>query len=280
MLYLTQGVIHQLPLGMFFKEVIAMRKLLFMGLAFLLALLLCACTIKGASSTQTSTQDLTSSSVSKPTTPEHSELYLPQYSTDKIWDYFEEIVLDMEYNEGEGDVTLVQKWNAPINYRIYGNPTDKDLEVLSDLFAQLNKVKGFPGIYPARDGEFDNLAISFLDKKTFNEEFSTFLNNEDAYGATQFWYYLENNEIHTARIGYRTDIDQNTRVSILLEEVVNMLGISDTVLREDSIVYQYSNDNMALSDVDWVILKLLYSSDIKSGMDAESCKAVIQKLYY
>ena len=66
----------------------------------------------------------------------------------------------------------------------------------------------------------------------------------------------------------------------LLEEVVNMLGISDTVLREDSIVYQYSNDNMALSDVDWVTLKLLYSSDIKSGMDAESCKAVIQKLYY
>ena len=257
-----------------------MRKLIFMGLTFLLAFLLCACTINGASSTQTSTQDLTSSSVSKPTAPEHSELYLPQYSTDKIWEYFEEIVLDMEYNEGEGDVTLVQKWNAPINYRIYGNPTDKDLEVLSDLFAQLNKVKGFPGIYPAKDGEFDNLAISFLDIKTFNEEFSTFLNNEDAYGATQFWYYLENNEIHTARIGYRTDVDQNTRVSILLEEVVNMLGISDTVLREDSIVYQYSNDNMALSNVDWVILKLLYSSDIKSGMDAESCKAVIQKLYY
>ena len=66
-----------------------MRKLIFMGLTFLLAFLLCACTINGASSTQTSTQDLTSSSVSKPTAPEHSELYLPQYSTDKIWEYFE-----------------------------------------------------------------------------------------------------------------------------------------------------------------------------------------------
>ena len=66
----------------------------------------------------------------------------------------------------------------------------------------------------------------------------------------------------------------------MLEEIVNTLGITDTELREDSIVYQYSNDNLCLSDVDWLILKLLYHPRIECGMDADQCEAVIRELYY
>ena len=67
---------------------------------------------------------------------------------------------------------------------------------------------------------------------------------------------------------------------MLLEEVVNTLGISDTVLREDSITYQYSDFNICLSDVDWILLKLLYHPEMKNGMDSEACVSVIRKLYY
>lgn len=180
------------------------------------------------------------------TTPSHSELYLP---------------------------------NEPIRYRIYGTATKTDLDVLTSLFAQLNKIKGFPGIYAA-DNESENLIISFLGVDDFNASFSEFIEGEDAYGATEFWYYNETNEIYTARIGYRTDTDQITRTSILIEEIINMLGVSDTVLREDSIVYQYSNDNTAPSDIDWVILKLLYNHKIKCGMDTYTCSNIIKELYY
>jgi hypothetical protein len=106
------------------------------------------------------------------------------------------------------------------------------------------------------------------------------ITDEDAYAATEFWYYNATNEIHTARIGYRTDIDQSERISILIEEIVNMLGISDTELREDSIVYQYSNENTTLSDEDWVILKLLYDPRIKCGFNAQECSEIFGKLYY
>lgn len=213
----------------------------------------------------------------KTTTPSHSKWYLPNCSQQQMFDYFEEIVLHMEYSTGNSAV--VQKWNGPLRYRINGTATKKDLEVLTDLFAQLNKVAGFPGIYAA-DGEQENLTISFLGPEDFNTSFSACINGEDAYGATEFWYYDDTNEIYTARIGYRTDVDQTTRVSILIEEIINTLGISDTVLREDSIVYQYSNDNTALSDVDWVILKLLYDPQIKCGMNTDSCRDVVKKLYY
>ena len=81
-------------------------------------------------------------------------------------------------------------------------------------------------------------------------------------------------------MGYRTDVPQEDRNSIMKEEIINVMGISDTVLREDSIVYQYSNDNMELSDVDLLILELLYHPAIQPGMTVEECHAILSELYY
>ena len=51
--------------------------------------------------------------------PEHSQLYNSNYNQDEILAYFEEVVLNMEYSDGTGDVTRVQKWLSPIYYNIY-----------------------------------------------------------------------------------------------------------------------------------------------------------------
>ena len=217
----------------------------------------------------------------KPTEPEHSELYLADYSQDQILSFFEEVVLRMEYSDGTGDETVVQKWLFPIYYQIYGDYTDSDISKLSELFEQLNNIEGFPGIYPVSDDMvMENLALNFLSPNDFTIQFSDVVHGEDAYGAAQFWYYTETNELHTARIGYRTDLDQLTRDSIILEEIVNVLGISDSELRIDSIVYQYSNSNLELSDVDILILKLLYNPRIECGMNYDQCAEIIKELYY
>ena len=77
------------------------------------------------------------------------------------------------------------------------------------------------------------------------------------------------------------DLDQHTRSSVILEEIYNGLGpLMDTVEREDSIVYQYGSDVTELSDSDWVILKLLYSEEVKAGMDQETCEEVLRSLYW
>jgi hypothetical protein len=218
--------------------------------------LLCACANMAQPETTPTTEEPQTEATTPPTTvpettlPAHAECYLPNYSIQQISEYFNEVVLDMEYTDGTGDATLVQKWLSPIYYRIYGTPTDEDLTVLDTFFAQLNQIAGFPGIHAAAEGIPENLSLSFLEPAVFSENFSEIVGGEDAYGATQFWYYTATNEIHTARIGYRTDLDQTTRNSILLEEIVNTLGISDSELRTDSIVYQHSNDNLTLSDVD------------------------------
>ena len=279
-----------------------MRKGLCLGLCLSFVLLLCACTgiyLEG-NSTSVPTSEIsptepviadttaaatteapeTTTEDTEPTAPAHAALYLPEYTSQQVWEYFEEVVLRTEYSDGTGNAALVQKWKDPILYSIYGTPTEEDLSVLTALFAQLNEIPGFPGIYAPAEGEPSNLTIGFWDSGDFNLYFSDFLNGEDAYGATQYWYYNETNDIYTANVGYRTDIDQSIRASVLIEEIVNMLGVSDTVLRTDSIVYQYSDDNTALSDMDWLILKLLYHPEIQCGMDFDDCRTVIEELYY
>ena len=216
----------------------------------------------------------------EPSKPLHSELYLPHCTVEQMTEYFEEVVLNVEYTDGEGDAHLVQKWLTPLTYWIYGTPTDADLEVLNGLFAQLNGIPGFPGIHAAAEDGQESVSIRFVNRDTFRAAFSDVIGGEEAFGAVQFWYYTDSNELHTARIGYRTDLEQHIRNSVLVEEVINILGITDTVLRPDSITYQYSDEALTLSDVDLVILKLLYSPEIQCGMDAAACAAVIRELYY
>ncbi len=214
------------------------------------------------------------------TAPLHTPLYLPDCTVEEVLVYFEEVALRMEYTDGTGDATLVQKWTGPIHYRIYGTPTGEDLAALEALCVQLNAVAGFPGIYPASEDRPENLSLRFLDPEAFSDAFSEAINGETAFGAAQFWYYTDTNEIYTARIGCRTDIDQAVRTSVLTEEIVNVLGISDTQMRTDSIVYQYSDENTELSEIDWLILKLLYDPQIQCGMDFAQCSQMIQQLYF
>ncbi len=212
--------------------------------------------------------------------PQHSAYYLEGYTVEQVIAYFAEVVLDMEYSSGSGNPSLVQKWTKPLEYVIFGAATEQDFAVLYGLFEQLNTIEGFPGIVAYTPGELANFSLGFYNKKNFNQNFSSVINNEEADGAVEFWYYTATNQIYDARIGYRTDISQDIRNSVLLEEVVNALGISDTLLRQDSITYQYGSDAQTLSDMDWLILKLLYHPDIACGMNYGQCKAIIEQLYY
>ena len=269
-----------------------MNKKLSAAFLLMITILLCGCTEKAQpaetvqeetvqeETVQTTVAETTVAETTEETMALHSDLYDPDYTVQQIQTYFEEIVLNIEYTDGIGNANLVQKWCAPITYRLSGQATEEDLRVLETFFAELNQIPGFPGIAAAMEGETEQIRISFLEPDLFRDSFSSVVGGEDATGATQFWYYTDTNEIYSARIGYRTDMDQSLRNSVLLEEVVNTLGISDTVLREDSITYQYSDFNTCLSDVDWILLKLLYHPELKNGMDSEACASVIQQLYY
>ena len=210
------------------------------------------------------------------TDPEHSPLYLPDFTVEEIITYFNEVCLDAEVNNG-GNPTVLQKWTVPIRYRLFGNYTDEDLAVLTGFEAWLNTIEGFPGFRQAQEGESFNLRIYFCLQSEMPSRMGDWATGLD--GAVTFWYNA--NEIYDATICYRTDVDQEVRNSVILEEIYNGLGpVQDTGRRSDSIIYAGYSTPQSLTAVDELLLQLLYRPELVCGMDAAQCEAVIRQLYY
>lgn len=209
----------------------------------------------------------------------HHSLYSADYTVDEVVMYFNEVVLDSEYATGDGDYTAVQKWISPIYYKIDGAYTQEDMAVLTALMDRLNAIDGFPGIYKADTDGVANMFIHFYDYENFNANMGHVVNYEEADGAVEYWYGTETNDIYEMTVGYRTDVDQYIRNSVIQEEIINGLGVTDSLLREDSIVYQGYSDVQEPSEMDWLLIELLYQPEIQCGMNAEQCEAVIRRLY-
>lgn len=267
-------------------------------LLILLALLLILCLSAGCSSTEPPSEptipDLptvsdennttppettipeTEEATEPATEPEHSQLYIPGITVEDVILYFNEVCLDSEIINS-GDPSYVQKWTTPVCYTLYGEYTDEDLVTLSSFADWLNKIEGFPGISEVQMPETANLRIHFCSQSDMVD-----LMGENFYGmdgAVTFWYSYD--EIYDSIICYRTDLDQHLRNSVILEEIYNGLGpIQDTSLRSDSIIYSEFSDPQELSDIDELILKLLYHPNILPGMSAEQCETIIRQLYY
>ena len=256
-----------------------MRRLV--SLWVLLALLLCSCSyVPGKIVTEPPVTDptVTEPPATEPpvTEPEHSGLYIPDVSVEDVIRYFNEVSLDAEFANG-GDATKVQKWDVPIRYTIHGQPTEADLALIDTYTQWLNTIEGFPGIREASSPGETNLDIHFCSYDQMINILGTSFYGCD--GGVTFWY--RSDRIYQETICIRTDLDQNIRNSVILEEIYNGLGpVQDTDLREDSIIYSGYSIPQSLTAVDELILKLLYHPDIRCSMDKEQCEEVIRRLYY
>jgi len=211
--------------------------------------------------------------------PAHSPLYIEGRAPEDVIVFFNEVCLDSEFVES-GDPSYVQKWATPISYMLHGAYTQTDYEVLTGLVTQLNGIYGFPGMQECYEENSANLNIYFCTQQELNDRMGAMAQNESLDGAVTFWYDGMD-QIYDAIICIRTDLDQSTRSSVILEEIYNGLGpIQDTTLRPDSIIYQHSSDALSLTELDTLILQLLYHPDMHCGMGAAEAEAVIRSLYY
>lgn len=223
--------------------------------------------------------DTTEGSVAETTVatePEHSPLYIEGLAVEDVIRYFNEVCLDAEFING-GDASLLQKWTAPIGYMLNGSATDEDLETLNGFVAWLNTIEGFPGMRQTQVLAEASMQIHFCTDSDMVSLLGENFTYMDA-GVT-FWY--DRNEIYNAIVCYRTDLNQTVRNSVILEEIYNGLGpVQDTDLRQDSIIYSGYSEPQSLTQVDELLLKLLYHPQLQCGMNAAECEAVIRRLYY
>jgi len=211
-----------------------------------------------------------------PIVDEHSKLYISGVSVEKVIEYFNEVSLDAEM-VNDGDPSKLQKWVEPIYYFLNGDYTDEDLKVLNNFTNWLNSLEGFPGIYQTKDFNRANLKIYFGDKNRMIDIMGNDFSGLD--GGVTFWY--DDDKIYDARIFCRTDIEQEVRNSVIIEEIYNGLGpVQDTDIRTDSIIYSGYSYPQEMTEIDELILKLLYSPKMLPGMNSLKCESVIRELYY
>ena len=68
---------------------------------------------------------------------------------------------------------------------------------------------------------------------------------------------------------------------MIQEEIYNGMGpVQDTDLREDSMIYSGYSTPQELTEVDKLIMTLLYHPSIDFGMTSAECESVIRQLYY
>ncbi|MBR5569504.1 MAG: DUF2927 domain-containing protein [Oscillospiraceae bacterium] len=209
--------------------------------------------------------------------PQHSDWYIPGLSVEDVIRYYNEVALDAEYSSGSGNAKLVQKWDSPIYYMLEGSYTQADREIIQQFATFFNSMEGSPGMYATTSTTQRNLRICFTTQQGMVDT----LGDNFAYadGGVTYWY--DDNRIYTSTICVLKTLSGIQRTSVLLEELYNGTGlVQDTILREDSVIYSYSDSAQWLTDVDELLLKLLYHPQIRPGMNAAECEAVIRKLYY
>lgn len=259
-----------------------MKKLIF--LLLLAAFLLSTCSIHLLTEPEPEVTEPPSPAPVASAVPEPSpkpENRLPEgYTAEQIADYFCEVALGEEYAQGDEGSNAVQKWLQPIYYVVHGQPSAEDEEVLTAFVDELNQLEGFPGMYPAESSQQKNCSIRFLDRDQMNSEAGHVVKGEYVDGISQWYYYTESNELHTMNIWICTEIDQRMRNSVILEEIVNSIGLgNDTLARTDSIIYQGYSDVQQLSEIDWLIIQILYSEKMHCGMTEAQCREVINQMY-
>ena len=215
------------------------------------------------------------------TQAEHSQYYIEGLSADQVVLYFTEVCLDVE-SALDVYTPVIHKWERPIYCAAFGKGTEEDLEVMNGFLKLVNAIPGFPGMYGVADSKDANLAMNFFGWKDFAENVKKLgMDPSDLGGVTFPVWDEQTNEITFIVIYYRSDLTQERRSPILLHELFQSLGIfQDTRLRTESINYEYGTTVSKLTDIDLLILKLLYDPKIKCGMDAVQCEYIIRELYY
>lgn len=172
---------------------------------------------------------------------------------------------DAEYGDPRG---YLVRWEDPIYLYIGGNPTAKDIQKVDEMILQLAyRVPNMPNIYRTNNEYESNVTMYFVPMDQLGNYVSGYV--EGNWGMVTYHYM--NSVITSAEIGIATDVtNQMQRNHLILEEFINGIGLgNDQYEYSDSIVYQPWSEVQQPSEIDWLMLNMVYSPELKAGMTAD-----------
>ena len=184
-------------------------------------------------------------------------------------DYFVEVAFGPEFGSG---VREIRKWTQDVKIAVHGDPGPEDLAVLDDVIADLNQIIGTIEIEIVETGQ--NVDLHFAPEARFSEIEPNYLPVNMGF----FWVWWDGGgSISSSRILVSTTgISQSERNHIIREELTQSMGLmNDSFSYEDSMFYQGWTETQAYSEVDDLVIELLYLPQIQPGMDMDEALAAL-----
>ena len=177
-------------------------------------------------------------------------------------------LMDCAFSAEYGDEhSSLLRWESPIFVYVGGNATREDLKQTDEFLMQLSfRVPLFPPIQRVEDEALANVTLYFVPKNDMAAYVSNYLPGNDGFVT----YFYRDNVIYAAEIAVSSDdTTQAERNGILREELVNGFGLGKDHYRySDSVIYEPYNTAQTLSEVDWLMLNMVYSPYVWPGMTA------------
>lgn len=197
---------------------------------------------------------------------------------------FIEIALKNEYQPSD---MKVSKWTQPIHYQItflHLKPYEPAIQMIDAHLKQLKHITQHP-ISRAQKSSPSNLKILITKDKYYQAVIDKYTGNKQPHLST------ESNCMATIHKNKRHEIDQATVVipidyamtkgmlpACIVEELTQIMGLpNDSNWVYPSVANDVSKIEL-LSGLDYIFLKLLYSNEIKPGMNLKTTRRIVQKL--
>ena len=158
------------------------------------------------------------------------------------------------------------RWSEGIRIYLDGNPGSADRQKVSDFLMELGlRVPDLPNITETASRSRANMIIYFGPLDQLHAHVTDYVSGN--WG--MFHYDYSDWSIYHAEIGIASDVTtQEERNHLIQEEIVGALGLTnDHYVYQDSILYQPWTTVQQLSEVDWLLLNMLYSPLVSPGME-------------
>ena len=172
----------------------------------------------------------------------------------------------------------LKRWERSIHVYVEGKPTIEDRKTLSDFLMELAlRVPTLPNITIEADRKKANLFIYYVPQKQIGDYVED--HRDDEWASSYLWW--NSWRINKCVVGIASDVTtQEDRNYLLKQQLVASLGFMIFhSIYSDSILYDGWYPKQKLSEVDWIMLNMLYSPMIGVNTGKQSLHNIFTRAW-
>ena len=175
---------------------------------------------------------------------------------------------EWDSNGGYDTNCQLRRWEDTIRIYVSGSPANDDLQQLDAFIMEIaTHCPNMPNIRIVNNEYDANIVLYYGPLNTLGDHVDYY--HEGNWGS--FSYYFTSYIMTSGKVGIATDVNTtDSKRHLLREELIGVFGLTnDHNDYSDSILYQEWTTVGQLSEVDWLMLNMLYDPDLRCGMSAD-----------